>query len=66
MFVIKGLQVGGDCRVVGLGEAGQGEGAWDELARGRVRGRWRLMWVEGTAVVFGGAELLARAMRSAS
>lgn len=42
-----------------MGEAGEGEGAGDEFAGGRVGGWRRLMGVEGTAVVFWRAELVA-------
>ena len=65
MLVIEGLKVGGDCRGVGLRKAGKREGAWDELARGGVGGRRRLVWVERTAVVFWGAELVSKGVRSA-
>jgi hypothetical protein len=45
--------------VVGLLEAGEGEGAWDEEAGGGGGGWGGLMGVEGAAVVFWGAEAVA-------
>lgn len=44
--------------MVGLFEAGEGEGSWDVFAGGGVGARGRLVWVEGAAVVFWGAELV--------
>ncbi len=62
MLVAKGHEVGGDGGVVGVDHSGRGEGARDEFARGWVGGVRRLVWVEGTAVVFGGAELISEPM----
>lgn len=59
MLVVEGLEVGGYGGGVGLGEAGEGEGAGYELAGGRVGGWWGLVWVKGPTVIFWGAELVA-------
>lgn len=48
--------------MVGGFEAGGGEGAWDELAGGRVGGMGWLMGMEGPAVVFGWTELVSEWM----
>lgn len=45
-------EVGSDGAVVGLLEAGEREGAWDEFPGGGVGGRWGLVRVQGAAVVF--------------
>lgn len=45
--------------MVGLFETREGEGAWAEEARGGIGGRGRLVRVEGSAVVFGRAELVS-------
>ncbi len=45
--------------MVGLLEAGEGEGTRDELAGFGGRGGGRLVWVEGAAVVFWRAEFVA-------
>ena len=45
--------------MVGLFEAGEGERTRDEKTGGGGGGRGRLVWVEGTAVVTGRAELVA-------
>lgn len=45
--------------VVGFFQPREREGARDEEAGGWVRGRGGLVWVQRTAVVFGGAELVA-------
>lgn len=60
VLVVERLEVRGDGGGVGLGEAGKGEWAGDELAGGGVGGWWRLVRVKGAAVVFWGAELVAR------
>lgn len=60
MLVVEGLEVGGYGGGVSLGEAREGEGARYELAGGRVGGWWGLVRVKGPAVVFWGAELVAR------
>lgn len=52
-------QVGFEGGGVGLFEAGEGEGAGDEEAGGGVGRGGRLVRVEGAAVVFWGAELVA-------
>ena len=43
---------------VGLGEAREGEGAWDEFAGGRIGGGRGLVRVEGATVVAGRAEVI--------
>ena len=45
--------------MVGLLETGEGEGAGGEEAGGGSGGGRRLMWVEGAAVVFWGAEFVS-------
>lgn len=57
--VHEGQEVRGQGRVVGLLQAGQGEGARDELAGLGGRGGGGLVRVEGAAVVFWGAELVS-------
>ena len=57
--VQEGEEVGGQGGVVGLLEAGRGEGAGDVGAGGGGGGGGRLVRVQGAAVVFGGAELVA-------
>lgn len=57
--VEEGEEVWGEGCVVGLLEAGEGEGAWDVLAGFGGCGRGWLVWVQGAAVVFWGSELVA-------
>ena len=48
--------------MVGLFEAGEGEGTGDEEAGGGGGGRGWLVWVEGTAVVARRAKLVAEVL----
>lgn len=57
--VVEGEEVGREGGVVGLFEAGEGEGAGDEEAGGGIGGAGGLMGVERAAVVFWGAEFIA-------
>ncbi len=57
--VVEGEEVGGEGGVVGLFEAGDGEGARDKEAGGGIGGAGGLVGVEGAAVVFWGAEFVA-------
>lgn len=59
MDVGQGHKIGFDGGGVGLFEAREGEGTWDELARGRVGGFGRLVRVERAAVVLGRTELVS-------
>ena len=45
-----------------LFEARKGEGAWDKVPGCWVGGWWWLVWVEGAAVVFWGAEAVSIAI----
>lgn len=51
MRVEEGEEVGGEGGVVGLFEAGEGEGAWDEGAGGGVGGGRGLMGMKWAAIV---------------
>lgn len=66
MRVCEGHEVRGDGAVVGLFEARKGERARYEETRRRIRRSWRLMRMQGTAIVFGRSVLISRILRLAA